>query len=1015
MNPLSFGSQEQIVLWAVSYLTGTAYDWISTHLKDYLAYSHDKREDETNAIFDSHDEYVSQLTRMFGNTDEEIRAERDIQSCKQLTSVTEYTGRFELLAGKVDWEDKPLRALYYKGLKEEVKDDIVRGGRPQTLTEMKDKAIEIDTRLYERRMERRGQYSLGFSKKQHPQKPRYHSPMELDAFQGKPKQKSSLSKEEMQRRKDKNLCFECGLPGHMASSHRQKQQSWRNKKQLNTTGRGGYNSKVSGRKEIAVLEAKPTEEELERQKVHTQLETHCDKCGMACSASWKDKCPGCHYDEDSEWEESCKTMGEFLSQVDGAAIESESDEDWDIGQELNKLLHISEEEEEELHKALSRVDLDDSKAPSRGYTVAEPEELTPERRIEIINQEILKERAKLEAHRQEWRAKDRARWEAMLAAGTVDESERNNAAHHRHPQHGTLHWTACYTDHCLYHLDAKQASHFPKRKRMVLLKDNEEEDKKELCTFGSTGQLSTNVRLGKNKLVAMIDSGATGNFISPEVIKHFGISTQVKNTPYTLTVADGTDASYRDGLVDIETVRLRMDTGDHMEWLQLDVTQIGRHEIILGMPWITKHNPTINWQTRQLVFDRCQCVIRPQPLTSLWNKGQDKGTQTEELDQSQKEVCATSSKEPDHHDKGSHIRELPSEYEEFKGLFSEEQGPAALPEHKPWDHEIPLVDGAAPPSGPIYSLSEDDLRTLREFIDDGLKKGIIRESTSPAGASVLFVPKPDGTKRLCVDYRKLNDMTIKDRYALPRADEMRDRLQGAKIFTQLDLRDAYYSVRIKAGEEWKTAFRTRYGHYEFTAMPMGLTNAPATFQRLINNILMPFLDITCICYLDDILIYSARPEDHEKDVKAVMQVLQDTNLRVKLSKCRFGVQEVTFLGYVISTEGIKMDPAKIAPILEWNTPTCVKDVQSFVGFANFYRRFIKGYSELATPLTRLTKKDVAFEWTHEAQDAFDALKRAFTTAPVLIAFDPEKEITVETDASDYALGAVLSQPNAGGK
>jgi hypothetical protein len=146
-----------------------------------------------------------------------------------------------------------------------------------------------------------------------------------------------------------------------------------------------------------------------------------------------------------------------------------------------------------------------------------------------------------------------------------------------------------------------------------------------------------------------------------------------------------------------------------------------------------------------------------------------------------------------------------------------------------------------------------------------------------------------------------------------------------------------------------------------------------------------------------------------------MQVLQDTNLRVKLSKCRFGVQEVTFLGYVISTEGIKMDPAKIAPILEWNTPTCVKDVQSFVGFANFYRRFIKGYSELATPLTRLTKKDVAFEWTQEAQDAFDALKQAFTTAPVLIAFDPEKEITVETDASDYALGAVLSQPNAEGK
>jgi hypothetical protein len=220
---------------------------------------------------------------------------------------------------------------------------------------------------------------------------------------------------------------------------------------------------------------------------------------------------------------------------------------------------------------------------------------------------------------------------------------------------------------------------------------------------------------------------------------------------------------------------------------------------------------------------------------------------------------------------------------------------------------------------------------------------------------------------------------------------------------------------MKEGEEWKTAFRTRYGHYEYTVMPFGLTNAPATCQRLMNNVLRRFLDNKCICYLDDILVYSTDVDQHENDVCDVLLALQTAHLKLKSEKCRFHTKEVIFLGYVITTEGIKMDPSKVESVLSWSKPTNVKEVQSFLGFANFYRRFIKGYSGIAAPLTALTHKDQAFEWTGKAQAAFEELKRVFSSAPVLTSFDPEKEIKVETDSSDYAIGAVLSQPNEQGR
>ncbi|RAL67224.1 hypothetical protein DID88_007999 [Monilinia fructigena] len=287
-------------------------------------------------------------------------------------------------------------------------------------------------------------------------------------------------------------------------------------------------------------------------------------------------------------------------------------------------------------------------------------------------------------------------------------------------------------------------------------------------------------------------------------------------------------------------------------------------------------------------------------------------------------------------------------------------------------------------------MSADELKTLREYIDDNLAKGWIRESTSQVASTTMWVPKKDGTKRLVVDYRKLNTLTKKDRYPLPLATELRDRLGGATIFTKMDLRNGYHLIRMKEGEEWKTAFKTRYGLYEYQVMPFGLTNAPATFMRLMNNVLSPYLE----------------------HLFSILESLAKADLLCKPSKCEFHVKETEFLGFTVSNQGLKMSKDKVKAVLEWKQPTTIKEVQSFLGFVNFYRRFIKGYSGITNTLNHVKpeKDQGSFEWTAKAQESFETLKQAVAEEPILLTFDPEKQIIVETDSSDFAIGAVLSQP-----
>ena len=304
---------------------------------------------------------------------------------------------------------------------------------------------------------------------------------------------------------------------------------------------------------------------------------------------------------------------------------------------------------------------------------------------------------------------------------------------------------------------------------------------------------------------------------------------------------------------------------------------------------------------------------------------------------------------------------------------------------------------------------------MDEWIDEQLAKGYIRESKSPAAAPVFFIKKKDGSLRLVVDYRRLNAITIKNRYPLPLTQELIDQLIGAKVFSKLDLRWGYNNVRIQEGDQWKAAFRTSRGLFEPVVMNFGLTNAPATFQHMMNDIFQDLQGVYVIIYLDDILIYSQDLETHETHVREVLRRLQENDLFCKPEKCEFFQSSVEYLGLIVGRGTVAMDPAKVDAVTQWPEPQRVKDIQAFLGFANFYRRFINNFSKLAQPLTKLLRKDVPWEWAEAQGQAFQRLKQAFISAPILIMADPAKPFTLECDASDYATGAVLSQQGIDGK
>ncbi|MBW0574939.1 hypothetical protein O181_114654 [Austropuccinia psidii MF-1] len=364
--------------------------------------------------------------------------------------------------------------------------------------------------------------------------------------------------------------------------------------------------------------------------------------------------------------------------------------------------------------------------------------------------------------------------------------------------------------------------------------------------------------------------------------------------------------------------------------------------------------------------------------------------------------------EEEHQEIETVLKVVPPAYHQYLDVFSKVKS-EKLPPHCTCDHHIEL-EGLLPPVGVIYSLSNQESESLWAYISGNVEKGLIRPSSSSTGAPVLFVKKKDGGLNLCVDYRKLTAVIRKNRYLVPPMKNILTIFNSSTILSKIDLRGAYNLLRIKEGDEHLTSFRTKYGSYEYLVMLFGLTNAPASFQNIVNDIFADFLDIFVVVYLDDIMVFSTSEEEHVKHVASVLQILRDNNLFAKASKCKFHASIVEYLGYSVSSDGLKIDSSKVKQILNWPQPKNIKALQSFLGFSNFYQRFIKNYSKKITAITSLLKKDSPFIFNEEALSQFQILKEEFTTAPIL-----SLPTIVETDASYYALGGVLSQVNDSGK
>jgi hypothetical protein len=425
--------------------------------------------------------------------------------------------------------------------------------------------------------------------------------------------------------------------------------------------------------------------------------------------------------------------------------------------------------------------------------------------------------------------------------------------------------------------------------------------------------------------------------------------------------------------------------GSHIVKTTLLVLGLENVDIILGANWMTLHQAVLDVASRIVEINSPSCGNFTLILPS----------------QGSTQSCAFS------------MTELPLKKIlvvcEYANVFPDE----LLGMPPDWDIEfaIELQPGTTPISKRPYQMPPAELAELKKQLQELLDKGFIRPSTSPWGCPALFVKKKYESLRLCIDYRPLNAVTIKNKYPLPCIDVLFDQLVGAKVFSKIDLCSGYHQIKIRASDIPKMAFSTRYGLYEFWVMSFGLTNAPAYFMYLMNSVFMPELDKFIEVFIDDILVYSKNKEEHVGHLHVVLQRLREHQLYAKLSKCDFWLKEIKFLGHNISQAGIVVDPDKVQEVMNSKPPTIVRQIRSFLGLAGYYRRFIPDFSRIAKPITELLKKEAKFVWSQKCEDAFHALRQHLTTAPVLAQPDSSKPFDVYCDASGTGLGCILMQDN----
>ncbi|KAH0784113.1 hypothetical protein KY290_003711 [Solanum tuberosum] len=498
---------------------------------------------------------------------------------------------------------------------------------------------------------------------------------------------------------------------------------------------------------------------------------------------------------------------------------------------------------------------------------------------------------------------------------------------------------------------------------------------------------------------ALLDPGASLSFVTPYVANKFEVLPERLCEPFCVSTPVGdsilAERVYRDPV----SINHKSTMADLVE---LDMVDF---DVILGMDWLHASYASIDCRTRVVKFQFPSEPVLEWSSSSAVPKG--RFISYLKARKLVSKGCIYHLVRV--HDSSVEIPQFQSVpiVREFPEVFPDDL--PRIPPEREIDFGIDLILDTRPISIPPYRMAPAELKELKEQLKDLLEKGFIQLSVSPWGAPVLFVRKKDGSLRMCIDYRQLNKVTIKNKYPLPRIDDLFDQLQGATCFSKIDLRSGYHQLRVRECDIPKTAFRTRYGHYEFLVMSFGLTNAPAAFMDLMNRVFKPYLDMFVIVFIDDILIYSRNEEDHANHLRTVLQTLKDKELYAKFSKCEFWLKSMAFLGHIVSDDGIKVDTQKIEVVQNWPRPTSPTEIRSFLGLAGYYRRFVEGFSSIASPLAKLTQKAVKFQWSEACEKSFQELKKRLIIAPVLTLPEGTKGFVVYCDASRVGLGCVLMQ------
>ncbi|KAL3688559.1 hypothetical protein R1sor_014868 [Riccia sorocarpa] len=527
---------------------------------------------------------------------------------------------------------------------------------------------------------------------------------------------------------------------------------------------------------------------------------------------------------------------------------------------------------------------------------------------------------------------------------------------------------------------------------------------------------TTEDRSRTNGEEAQKQRSATHSFISPEVVRKTGLAVTKTARPITVRFAQGKTAS----LTEVAT-GVKVDCGKGLI-LEEDFTVCDADglDAILGNTLLDRFEMELKRKPLRLSF-KLKGKIHARKLHRVARMKNSAGlnlVRGKDMDFNDGFLCvmrwadvgadggqvsgSTSELDP------QSLMGLQRVLNEFADVLTNEL-PTELPPRRGVDHKIEVVPGSEPPSKAPYRLNQVYLLELKKQLSELLARGYIRVSKSPYGAPVLFAKKKEGAMRLCVDYRALNKVTVKNRYPLPRIDDLFDRLAGAKYFSRIDLKSGYYQIRIADADIEKTACRTRYGSFEFVVMPFGLCNAPSTFMTLMNTIFREETDHFVIIYIDDILVFSKTWDEHLMHVQVVMERLRANQLYANKSKSEFGLTRIHFLGHVVSADGIRPDMQKVKAIVEWAPPMTLKGVKGFVGLAQWYRKYIMSFSRIVKPLTDWTAKGVRIVWNQVATDAFARVKQILASEPVLKLPEFDKPFEVHTDASNYAIGGVLVQ------